>query len=297
MDSDSSIQTHWPLAWMEGFAYPISMARSGQSKLWTEDETILALYLYFQLPFGKLDQRTPEVRQLAAALGRTNSSIAMKLVNFASLDPKIARSGRKGLSGATNLDRSVYEKFGKDWNSLVEVANKLWRIHVDADLTYLDVKCLKENEKVSDTLLEFKGFLGESERHGFVSQRIGQGFFRRAVLANYDEVCCVTGLAEPKLLVASHIIPWKNDIANRHNPANGLLLSATIDKAFDSGLITITPDGRIRVSQRLLGSNSSETSRFFKSFDNAEIRASRRFDPDATFLVWHNENRFIDEVA
>lgn len=273
------------------------MARSGESKLWTEDETILALYLYFQLPFGKLDQRTPEVRQLAAALGRTNSSIAMKLVNFASLDPKIVMSGRKGLSRATKLDRSVYERFGKDWNALVEVANKLWQTHVDFEMGSSGTQDLGKIERVSDALLEFKGFLGESERQGLVFQRIGQGFFRRAVLANYDEVCCVTGLAEPKLLVASHIIPWKNDMANRHNPANGLLLSATIDKAFDSGLITVTPDGRIRVSQRLLGSNSSETSRFFKSFHNAEIRASRRFDPDASFLVWHNENRFIDKVA
>ena len=74
---------------------------------WTEDETKLALFLYFQLPFGKLHSGTQEIVQLAAAIGRTPSSVAMKLSNFASLDPKITESGRKGLDGASKLDRQM----------------------------------------------------------------------------------------------------------------------------------------------------------------------------------------------
>ena len=69
---------------------------------------VLALYLYFQLPFGKLHSGNPEIQQLAASLGRSNSSVAMKLCNFASLDPKITESGRKGLAGASQLDRTTY---------------------------------------------------------------------------------------------------------------------------------------------------------------------------------------------
>ena len=64
---------------------------------WSEEETVLALYLYFQLPFGKLHSRNPEIQQLATVLGRSNGSVAMKLVNFASLDPNIIASGRRGL--------------------------------------------------------------------------------------------------------------------------------------------------------------------------------------------------------
>ena len=82
-------------------------------KRWSEEETVLALYLYFQLPFGKLHSGNPEIQQLAAALGRSNSSVAMKLCNFASLDPKITESGRRGLAGASQLDRATYAEFGQ----------------------------------------------------------------------------------------------------------------------------------------------------------------------------------------
>jgi len=54
---------------------------------WTREELILALNLYLKLPFGKMHSRTPEVIHLAKIIDRTPSSIAMRLVNFASVDP------------------------------------------------------------------------------------------------------------------------------------------------------------------------------------------------------------------
>src|SRR5690242_10241218 len=86
---------------------------------WTEDQTKRALYLYFQLTFGQLHQKNPEIIALAMALGRTPSSVAMKLANFASLDPQIVASGRKGLDGASALDRKVWDEFHSDWTKLV----------------------------------------------------------------------------------------------------------------------------------------------------------------------------------
>ena len=99
-------------------------------KRWSEEETVLALYLYFQLPFGKLHSGNPEIQELAAALGRTSSSVAMKLCNFASLDPKITDSGRKGLDGASKLDRATYSEFGHDWTGLVSRAEDMWTAQV-----------------------------------------------------------------------------------------------------------------------------------------------------------------------
>jgi hypothetical protein len=72
---------------------------------WTKEQLKLAFHLYCQLPFGKLDMRTPEVIKLAGLIGRTPGAVAMKLSNFASLDPAITGTGRKGLEGASNLDR------------------------------------------------------------------------------------------------------------------------------------------------------------------------------------------------
>ncbi|MXX40146.1 MAG: HNH endonuclease, partial [Gemmatimonadetes bacterium] len=80
--------------------------------------------------------------------------------------------------------------------------------------------------------------------------RIGQNFFRKAVLSAYNYRCCITGLSIPKLLVASHIVPWHIDSANRLNPRNGLALSVLHDKAFDLGMITINEDMTVRVSKK-----------------------------------------------
>ena len=55
-------------------------------KLWTREELILAFNLYLKLPFGKMHKRTPEIIELANLLGRTPSSIGMRLGNFASVD-------------------------------------------------------------------------------------------------------------------------------------------------------------------------------------------------------------------
>ena len=57
---------------------------------WTRDELLVAFNLYCKTPFGRLHQRNPEIIRLASALGRTPSALAMKLVNFASLDPASA---------------------------------------------------------------------------------------------------------------------------------------------------------------------------------------------------------------
>lgn len=260
---------------------------------WTDEETTLALYLYFQTPFGKIDQRNPEIQRLAAMFGRSSSSIAMKLANFASLDPKVTGLGKKGLAGASKLDRQLYARFAQDWDSLVKVAADKWAVGSSDYDEPPSVDRVRDRDAQSD----FRGFSGPSVVEATIQQRRGQDFFRRAVLANYEESCCITGIAEPKLLVASHILPWGENVENRHNPANGVLLSATMDKAFDQGLLTIERTGIIRVAKRLTSHPTSQTREFFQGFDEARVRAAVRFDPDPAFLDWHNEHRFVDRLA
>jgi len=259
-------------------------------KRWSEEETVLALYLYFQLPFGKLHSGNPEIQQLASAIGRSSSSVAMKLCNFASLDPKITESGRKGLAGASRLDHETYADFGQDWTGLVVRAEDLWAAQVEPSEPVLAATRL--NDKRSE--FRFAPYEGASTMQALVNQRVGQDFFRRAVLANYEETCCVTGIADPRLLTASHIKPWGKDTDNRHNPANGLLLSATLDRAFDRGLITVDRNRRIHVSRQLRESRSRETRDYFEQFEQAALRPAIRFDPDPALLEWHNDHWFID---
>jgi len=281
-----------PLAPLVGFAHKVVMGDAGSMRRrWSEEETILALYLYFQLPFGKLHSGNPEVQQLAVALGRSSSSVAMKLCNFASLDPKITESGRKGLAGASSLDRATFAKFGRDWSDLVARAERMWAVQVEQREFALP------HSRLENTASEFRfePYRGVSTTQALVDQRVGQDFFRRAVLANYEATCCITGIAEPRLLTASHIKPWGKDTQNRHNPANGLLLSATLDRAFDSGLITVDRSRRVHVSRRLRESQSPETRNYFQQFEQASLRSAIRFDPDPAFLDWHNNHCFIDQ--
>ena len=68
-------------------------------RLWTKDELILALNLYLKLPFGKLHSRTPEIIHLANLTGRNANAMAMRLNNFASVDPYHKQRGIGGLPG------------------------------------------------------------------------------------------------------------------------------------------------------------------------------------------------------
>ncbi len=83
----------------------------------------------------------------------------------------------------------------------------------------------------------------EAER--LTVQRIGQGVFRQALLDYWGGRCPLTGITDPALLRASHIVPWaacRND-AQRLDVHNGLLLSALWDAAFDAGLLSFGDDG------------------------------------------------------
>jgi predicted restriction endonuclease len=95
----------------------------------------------------------------------------------------------------------------------------------------------------------------EAER--WVIQRIGQDVFRAALLDYWDSRCPLTGITDPALLRASHIIPWSdcND-EQRLDVHDGLLLSALWDAAFDQGLVSFADDGT-----PLFGPKLSETAR------------------------------------
>jgi hypothetical protein len=90
----------------------------------------------------------------------------------------------------------------------------------------------------------------EAER--FVIQRIGQDIFRAALMDYWGGRCPITGITDPALLRASHIVPWAEcDDAQRLDVHNGLLLSALWDAAFDTGLVSFADDGTALASPEL----------------------------------------------
>lgn len=94
--------------------------------------------------------------------------------------------------------------------------------------------------------------LKETERQALVQARIGQGEFRRRLMAKWEGRCAVTGCDLADVLRASHCKPWCDSThVERLNAANGLLLSANLDALFDRYLISFEDDGEMLVSPRI----------------------------------------------
>ncbi|MHB1616853.1 MAG: HNH endonuclease [Metallibacterium sp.] len=247
---------------------------------WTREQLKLAFNFYCQTPFGKLHSKNPQIIELAKLIGRTPSALAMKLVNFASLDPSITSSGRKGLSGASALDHEIWDEFHANWERLAVESEQLrQRLLQQHGLKRATPAETSDNFVLTD-------FSGET-RQAIVQQRIKQNFFRRAVLSSYRGRCCISGVSEARLLVASHIVPWSADKANRLNPSNGVCLSAIHDKAFDSHLFALSNDRRIVLSASLKASKDTFVREVFWSVEDKQIELPERFVPDLALIDRH----------
>ena len=269
-------------------ALTISPNAFSSSGNWTREQLKLAFHFYCQTPFGKLHSRNPEIIDLAKLIGRTPDALAMKLVNFASLDPSITKSGRSGLKGASRLDRDIWDEFNADWEGLAIECNRLHQALLG--------KCSHDHALSPDMVDSgseggISDFAGET-RAATVQLRVKQQFFRRSVLSSYRGRCCISGLSDQRLLVASHIVPWRSDKSNRLNPSNGLCLSAIHDKAFDSGLIALSDDFRVLVSSDLLGRNDLFAERVFAPIAGHLIEFPERFAPNLAFIRRHREEYF-----
>ena len=104
---------------------------------------------------------------------------------------------------------------------------------------------------------ETAGLPRSTEVERLAVQRVGQDVFRRALLQYWEGRCAVTGLSDPALLKASHIVPWAACVsdAQRLDVNNGLLFSALWDAAFDAALVSFDDDGAAVIS-RLLSSEA-----------------------------------------
>lgn len=255
--------------------------KEGQ-KLWNREELILAVNLYCKTPFGKLHRGNPDVINLANLIHRTPSSVAYKLVNFASFDPTLKARGIKGASNASKLDKQVWEDFFNNWDTLSYQSEVLL-----ANFEGTSVEKLNNIPEI-DILKEGK------TREKIVKVRVNQSFFRNTVLASYNYTCCITGIQRPDFLIAGHIKPWSVDEKNRLNPSNGISINALHDKAFEVGLLTITPDYKIKISSKLFkDKNQPNIEDYFLKYDKKDMILPSKFLPDPEFLEYHNNVRFV----
>ena len=258
---------------------------------WTREHALMALNLCGKLLFGQFHHTNPVIMDVASRMGRSPSSLAMKLSNLASLDPVQRARGIKGLSGASKLDRDMWDEFHLHLNNLGPESEQLLHDlftkdnNREVDFLERDKVRLEPSRKLP---------LGPTETSVSVRVRRGQQFFRQTVLNSYGVRCCITGINVPRLLVASHIKPWRDFPKERLDPRNGLCLSSLHDAAFDSGLITLDKNLALVLSKQL--------KRFFPlpvleqnfvPFEGRSIRLPDKLaEPDPAFVRFHRKKIF-----
>lgn len=254
--------------------------KSGQ-RAWTRDELILVMNLYCRLPFGKLDQRTPEVRELAKIIDRTPGAVSFKLNNIASLDPSLRARGIKGAANSSKLDKEIWNEFYNNWDHLPYESEKL-------------------RAKALGTTLERVYKIQESElpvgreRERVVKIRVNQSLFREMIMAAYNETCCITGLRNRDLLIASHIRSWSEDAANRMNPRNGLALNSLHDRAFELGIVAVDRQYKILVSRSILQGSDKVAHSLLAKYHGKRLKLPNKLLPDPELLESHKKERFKD---
>ncbi|TAE25139.1 MAG: HNH endonuclease [Cytophagales bacterium] len=243
---------------------------------WTRNELIVAFNLYLKLPFGKLHTGTKEIQALASLIGRSHSSVAMRLNNFAHVDPYHQQRGITGLANGTKQVQPIWDEFINNQEDLI----------FESERILAEYKHQTIEEAYPEITFDLNDLKGEV-RTRLVKTRVNQSVFRQMILKTYQNQCAISGIDLPELLVAGHIVPWAEDEHNRLNPENGICLSSLYDRAYEKGLICVDTNYKILISSRL----RSETSKhfyndFFGRFEHRSILLPKTYQPKRDFLEY-----------
>lgn len=220
---------------------------------------------------------TPEVIHMSTLIGRTVSSVAIRLTNFASCDPHHQNRGVKGMVGGLRQCQPIWDEFSKDRSNLIFESEQ---ILANREQDTIEIK-------FDDLFLDLKNLRGETKLRE-LKTRVNQNVFRQIVVSNYSGKCAISGIDLPELLFASHIVPWSKNEDERLNPENGICLSALYDKAFDKGLIAINEHYKILLSDTLKAKkNLDYYGKYFASLEGQTLIAPQRYFPKKEFLHYH----------
>lgn len=148
----------------------------------------------------------------------------------------------------------------------------------------------KELEEIKNLQNDKK--LTETEKSILIKARKGQGLFRDKLKEKYNNQCIITGIDISQVLIASHIKPWAvSNNEERLSSDNGLLLSATFDRLFDSGLITFKKDGTILISSMISKENVEKL--HLTEGQIYDIKYNPGMDE---YLRYHNEVIYVGSI-
>lgn len=230
--------------------------------------------------------RTPEVIHMSRILGRTVSSIAIRLTNFASCDPYHQNRGVKGMIGGLRQCQPIWDEFSQNRSDLI----------FESEEILASKEQVTVESKFDNLFLDLKNLRGETKLRE-IKTRVNQNVFRQIVVSNYSGKCAISGIDLPELLFASHIVPWSINEDERLNPENGICLSALYDKAFDQGLITVNEDYKILLSDKLRKKSSVDFyDKYFAHLDKQILISPQRYYPKKEFLQYHMSEIFNKSI-
>lgn len=122
--------------------------------------------------------------------------------------------------------------------------------------------------------------------------RLGQGAFQVLVSEAYEKRCAITGESTLPVLEAAHIQSYAE--GGPHRISNGMLLRSDFHKLFDAGLVTVTPELRIRVSDRI--KEQWYNGKAYYCLHDQPLAVIPKLDsqrPDPAYLRWHLTERFV----
>lgn len=121
-----------------------------------------------------------------------------------------------------------------------------------------------------------------------IKARVKQSVFRKKVLVNFQERCCLTGISAKELIIASHIIPWADKVETRLNPSNGLCLFVTFDKLFDEGYISFSDDLKVIVTPQI-NSIEGELKEILLNAKDRKAFRPQKYMINKEFLQYHRD--------
>lgn len=186
---------------------------------------------------------------------------------------------RTGSWTTTDYSRKEKNPFGPTVNSQYQLP--LIKLYLDAQ-----AERSREHTLLEDLRAIEKQAVKATTKRTLIDARLGQGKFRKQVLALWNNRCAVTRSETQAAIRASHIKPWRDSTTNneeRLDPHNGIPLVANLDALFDKGLISFESSGRLLVSTKL---NTKERS--ILGVEGKSLAMKPR-SKTAAFLAYHRK--------
>lgn len=177
-----------------------------------------------------------------------------------------------------------------DWSNPMVLNFCLWLNgkNIETNREKLDSNTVIEKAKKIEEEIASLNVDGASKK-AIINARVNQGIFRNLLLKRYSR-CCLCGVENQALLIASHIKPWaKSEPEEKLDVDNGFLMCPNHDKLFDKGYITFDNDGKIIISERL------KNDRMFLNVDSG-MHIEKLTKGNKEYLKFHREVIFDSQI-